>query len=86
MAVCSAANAGCCRANGADQVLGYDQQDVFAAAPPADLFLQVHSADGLLYDRAKALIKPGGQFLTLIPNPLTCSRSCLRAPGLTICW
>ena len=69
-AVCSQASADFCRRNGADRVLSYDKDDVFREGKTYDLFFQVFSANGLLYNQAKPVIAAKGLFLTLIPNPL----------------
>lgn len=79
-AVCSQASADFCRRNGADRVLSYDKDDVFGNGKTYDLFFQVFSANGLLYDQAKPLIAGKGLFLTLIPNPLYIFRKLFGRP------
>jgi NADPH:quinone reductase-like Zn-dependent oxidoreductase len=69
-AVCHSRNRAYCLANGADQVRCYDEENVFESAEDYDVFFQVFSTQGDFYTRAKRILKPGGVFVCLIPNPL----------------
>lgn len=76
-AVCHSRNRAYCLANGADRVVCYDEEDVFQSPEAYDVFFQVFSTDGDFYARAKGILKPGGVFVCLIPNPVFLLRKLL---------
>jgi NADPH:quinone reductase-like Zn-dependent oxidoreductase len=76
-AVSSAKNQAYCAALGADKTLAYDQGDVFADAQEKyDVFFQVYVLSGNRYSQARKILKRGGSFVTIDPNPV------LRIQGL----
>lgn len=70
-AVSSQKNLEYCLSHGADHAIPYERaDDVFGPAKLYDVFFQIYSDSGLLYDKAKGIIADKGSFVTLIPNPL----------------
>lgn len=59
-----------CLAQGANQFMAYDEQDIFTTSERVDAFFQVYSKDGSVYHIAKKLMARNGRFVCLIPNPL----------------
>ena len=84
-AVTSEKNSAYCVAQGADRVLHYDKQDIWAEDGPYDVFFQVHSPRSF-YTKASKLLKRRGIFVSLIPAPSDFIRGFLlkltRAPQL----
>lgn len=68
-AVCNSRNAAYCKQQGADEVWCYDEEDILAKENRFDIFFQVYSKYGLLYNQMKHLLKPNGSYITLIPSP-----------------
>lgn len=68
-AVCSAVNAAWCKQQGADEVWCYNEQNIFDNKAQFDIFFQVYSKDGLMYNQGKHLLKNRGTYITLIPSP-----------------
>jgi NADPH:quinone reductase-like Zn-dependent oxidoreductase len=67
--VSSSRNISYCTSRGADYAIGYEDTDVFQSEIRYDVFFQAHVISGDLYKQAKSILKPGGKFVTLAPNP-----------------
>ena len=68
-AVSNSKNRSYCLENGANEFVGYDEQDPFSLSARFDLFFQVHVISGDKYTEAKKILKRGGKFVSTTPNP-----------------
>jgi NADPH:quinone reductase-like Zn-dependent oxidoreductase len=70
-----------CLSQGADTFIAYDKQEVFSAIHEVDVFFQVYSKGGTLYNKAKKIMSPPGHFICLVPNPLFLFRKIFSRPA-----
>jgi NADPH:quinone reductase-like Zn-dependent oxidoreductase len=77
--VCSEKNVTYCLNQGANYAITYEQiEKLVQSQKKYDIFFQVYSEGGLLYNIAKKVLKKKGMFITLIPNPIFIFRKFLN--------
>lgn len=68
-AICSIANREYCKAQGADEVWCYDEENISHRDVQFDIIFQIFSKDGLLFSQMDKFLDRKGTYLTLIPSP-----------------
>lgn len=69
--VSSERNVAYCRANGAQEALAYDTDDVFAGQSPFDIVFKVFAGDAAAGRKARKRLAPRGVLVDLAGNPLS---------------